>query len=273
MVKLIGEIGINHNASYKTLIDLTDMVLDSGFDYAKIQLRTPEICVPEDQWRVPRQWFDGTVIPYIEYKRRMELDDDLLSCWMNKYKGRVTASVWDIPSLEKLTRFNDIPFIKIPSALLTDHKLIKAAIDTNIPILLSTGMSTIEEIDDAVRLFPENHAFSLMQCTSSYPVAPEEINLKVIRTMLTRYGVPVGYSSHDPSPMSAAYAMALGASSIETHVTLDRAMQGSDHGASLERKGIEFLVRERDRLRLILGDGYKKLYKSELKSRKKLRGN
>lgn len=272
MTKLIGEIGINHQGDYKTLIELSDMILDSGFDYLKIQLRTPRLCVPRDQWDKPREWFDGTPMTYIEYKERIELSDEQFGMWMKQYQGKAFASVWDVPSLEKLVKYNP-PFIKIPSALLIHSHLLNLAIDTNIPIILSTGMSTLDEIDEAVKHFPKNYNFALMQCTSTYPVADSEINLRGIKTLRERYGVPVGYSSHDKSPYSSLYAMALGAWGIEAHVTLDRAMKGTDHSSSLEKPALELIARERNRIPIIMGDGVKQLYDSEKPSREKLRGS
>lgn len=270
MTKLIGEIGINHQGDYKTLIKLSDMILDSGFDYLKVQLRTPHLCVPRDQWDKPREWFDGTPMTYIQYKERIELNDEQFDMWMKRYAGKSFASVWDIPSLEKLVKYNP-PYIKIPSALLMSDILLNAAMDTGIPIILSTGMSTIEEIDHAVNLFPSTYDLILMHCTSTYPVADEEINLRVIKTLRDRYLVPVGYSSHDKSPFSSLYALALGAWGIEAHVTLDRTMKGTDHSSSLEKPALELIARERDRIKVIMGDGVKRLYASELSSRNKLR--
>jgi len=272
MTKLIGEIGINHQSDYKTLIKLSDMVLDSGFDYIKIQLRTPRLCVPRDQWDKPREWFDGTPMTYIQYKERIELNDEQFDMWMKRYAGKAFASVWDIPSLGKLAKYNP-PYIKIPSALLTNDSLINTAMDTGIPIILSTGMSTIEEIDHAVNLFSSTYDLVMMHCTSTYPVADEEINLRVMKTLRDRYMIPVGYSSHDKSPFSSLYAMALGAWGIENHVTLDRSMKGTDHSSSLEKPALELIARERGRINIIMGDGIKRLYDSELSSRNKLRGS
>lgn len=270
MTKLIGEIGINFDASFKKLIKLSDMILDAGFDLIKIQLRTPELCVPKSEWDKPRQWFDGTWTTYIDYKRRMELSDEQLDMWMKKYAGVAFASVWDIPSLEKLVKYNP-PFVKIPSALMTSDALLNATIDTGIPVIMSTGMSTINEIDHAVSLFPPNHNLVLMHCTSSYPVNDDEINLRAMKTLRDRYGVPVGYSNHSPSPMSSIISMALGAWGVEAHSTINRSDFGSDHAASLEKKGLELIARERDRIPVIMGNGIKQLYASELPSRNKLR--
>lgn len=268
--KLIGEIGINFDASFKKLIQLSDMILDSGFDLIKIQLRTPELCVPKNEWDKPRQWFDGTWTTYIDYKRRMELSDEQFGMWMKQYAGVAFASVWDIPSLEKLMKYNP-PFVKIPSALMTNDNLLNVTIDTGVPVIMSTGMSTIEEIDHAVNLFPQDYNLVLMHCTSSYPVDDEEINLRAMFSLHERYERPVGYSNHSPSPMSSIISIALGAWGVEAHATLNRSDFGSDHAASLEKKGLELISRERNRIPVIMGDGIKKLYKSEMNSRAKLR--
>jgi sialic acid synthase SpsE len=271
MTKLISELGLNHNGSFKNLIKLSNMSLDANFDYVKIQLRTPRLCVPKDQWNKPREWFDGTPMTYIEYKERIEINDDQLNLWMKQYAGQAFASVWDIPSLEKLAKYHP-PFIKIPSALLVNDALLNASIDTGIPIILSTGMSTIEEIDHAVKLFPNGYNLILMHCTSSYPVADNEINLNVINTLRQRYSLPVGYSNHSSSPMSSIYGIAMGAWGIEAHATLDRSLPGTDQAASLEQKGLELIARERNKIPVIFGDGVKRVYPSEIPVREKLRG-
>lgn len=269
---LVSELGINHNGSFKNLVKLSNMSLDAGFDYIKTQLRTPRLCVPKDQWNIPRAWFDGTPMTYIEYKERLEMSDEQFALWMKQYQGKAFASVWDIPSLEKLVKYKP-PFLKIPSAKLTDSDLLNLSIDTNIPIILSTGMSTVEEIDEAVRHFPRGYDFILMHCTSSYPVTNQEINLRGMDFLRNRYSVPVGYSNHAPSPMSSLYAMVMGAWGIEAHATLGRHLPGTDQASSLEKKGLELIARERDSIPVVMGDGIKRVYESEQSSRRKLRGS
>lgn len=271
MAKLISELGLNHNGSFKNLIKLSEMSLQAGYDLIKIQVRTPRLCVPKDQWNKPREWFDGTPMTYIEYKERLELNDEQLSTWMRQYQGQAFASVWDIPSLERIARYNP-PYIKVPSAMLTNDQLLNTTIDTGISVILSTGMSTVEEIDHAVGLFPADYNLILMHCTSSYPVADEEINLRAIKTLRDRYMLPVGYSSHDRSPYSSLYALALGAWGVETHATLDRSMKGTDQSSSLEKPGLDLIARERNRLEKIMGDGIKRVYSSEIPIKEKLRG-
>jgi len=271
MTLLIGEIGINYDANFKKLIKLSNMFLESGFDYIKIQLRTPELCVPKDQWDKPKQWFDGSWTTYIDYRRRMEISDEQLGLWMKQYQGQAFASVWDVPSLERLMKYKP-PYIKIPSAKLVDDNLINMAIDTDIPIILSTGMSTNEEIDHAVSLFPNTYDLILMHCTSTYPTEDNEVNLRAMARLRNKYGLPVGFSNHHPSPMPSLYSIVLGAWGVEVHGTLNRADYGSDHAASLERKGLELIARERSRIPVVMGDGEKVVYESEKSSREKLRG-
>lgn len=271
MTKLIGEIGINFDSSFKKLIKLSNMFLEVGFDFIKIQLRTPELCIPKDQWNKPKQWFDGSWTTYIDYKLRMEISDEQLALWMKQYHGQAFASVWDVPSLERLVRHKP-PYVKIPSAKLTDDNLLNTTIDTGIPIILSTGMSTVEEIDHAVSLFPSTYDLILMHCTSTYPTEDSEVNLRAIKTLQNRYLLPVGFSNHHPSPMPTLYSMALGAWGVEVHGTLNRTDYGSDHAASLERKGLELIARERNRIPAVMGDGKKVVYASEKSSLEKLRG-
>lgn len=268
---LIAEAGINHSGDYSKLIELSDMALGAGFDYVKVQMRTPRICVPKQEWDVPRQWFDGTQLTYIQYKERMEIGERDLDDWFSRYNGKAFASVWDIPSLERLIKYSP-PFIKIPSALITNHELVREAIKTNTPIIASTGMSTGKEIDDLVSLFPKDYALIIMHCNSSYPVHDEEINLNTMETLKNKYNYPAGYSSHDKSPFSCLYAMALGSWGIEAHVTLDRTLPGTDQASSLELPALKLIVRERERLGKIMGNGEIKVYESEMPALKKLRG-
>lgn len=283
--KVVAELGLNHNADFDLLIRMVEAAFEAGTDFVKLQLRTPEISVPKTEWDKPRQWFDGSWTTYIDYKRRIELSgEDILSfdsILMSKYgrnedgQKRWFASVFDIPSLERVARFN-IPYIKIPSAMLTNHELIKAAIDTGIPLILSTGMSTWEEVCNAVDLVARTSNggdLILMQCTATYPAADHELDLDVIHTYRQEffpYGV--GFSSHSPSPYPAVYAALMGAEMVEHHFTLNRTMQGSDHAASLEPAGLKLLCREIKRLPVLMGDGVKKLHPSELEKRKSLRG-
>lgn len=300
---IVAEIGINHNASFMTLIELTDMALGAGADYVKLQVRNPEVCVPREYWDTPKLWFDGEVVSYIEYRRRMELpfygdskglaeyDQYVTAAWGRK---RWFASVWDQDSLESVAEFEP-PFVKIPSAMITNIELLKATADSRIPVILSTGMSTWKEIDAAINTFRADHDLTILHCNSAYPTDDKEVNLMAMLSLERDFGAiyckgissrystamvdawptqrKFGFSSHSKSPFPAIYSMVMGAYMVEVHVTLDRAMQGGDHGASLEEPGLKLLTRERDRIPVLMGDGKIQLYKSELPARKKLRGN
>jgi N-acetylneuraminate synthase len=279
MTKVIGEIGINWAGDYETLYALTDMAFEAGVDYVKLQIRTPELCVPREQWNLPRSWFDGTPMTYIEYRRRMEIPLDKLREYdeyvrRNYGEKRLFASAWDVPSLNLIVEEFDWPYVKIPSAMLTNHTLLKWAIERGRPVIVSTGMSTIEEIDEAVALFPESYDLTLMQCNSAYPIRNDsEVDLGVLRTYRERYKRPVAFSSHHQSPLVAIYSAFFGAEMVEVHIVTDRTIKTSDAAASLERPGLELLCRELKRIPKLIGDGTKKLYESELPARAKLRGS
>ena len=277
--EVISELGQNYNGSFDLLIQLTDMAFSAGTDYVKLQTRTPKLCVPQSEWNKTRNWFDGTPMTYIQYKERMELGieqlrefDDYVS---NRYgKGRWFTSVWDIEALNKVNEF-ELPFIKIPSAMLTNHKLISESISRKCPLMISTGMSTKDEIDKAVSLLCANEKKSvIMHTNSSYPTIDSEINLKRIQTLKDRYHLPYfkfGFSSHSTSPLPSIFSVFYGAEFIEAHVTLGRHMIGSDHSASLEKSGLELLCREVNRIPVLEGDGVIRLYDGELEPRNRLR--
>jgi N-acetylneuraminate synthase len=274
MTLIVAEIGINHGSSLETAKDLIRMAHRCGVPVVKFQKRTPELCVPRNEWQKDKQTPWGTIEPYIEYRRKMEFDYDQyreIDSLCKSLGMQWTASVWDVPSLEFITRF-DVPFIKIPSALLTNHNLINMTIDTDRPIVLSTGMSTIDEIDDAVKLFPSEYDATLLHCDSTYPSPDDQTNLRCIESLRYRYGLSVGYSLHNKSPYPAIYSVFYGATMIECHISLDRASKGSDHMASLEEGGLHLLVREVNRIPTLIGDGIKRVYDSELSARTKLRG-
>ena len=179
------------------------------------------------------------------------------------------ASPWDVPSVDFLSRF-DAPCYKVASACLTDGDLLKKIRATGKPILLSTGMSTMSEIRHAVRQIGTENLI-LLHCTSSYPAANDELNLRMIETLEAEFGVPVGYSGHETGLQASLAAVTLGARVIERHITLDRAMWGTDQAASLEPGGLTRLVRDIRVIETALGDGVKQVYESELPVRQKLR--
>lgn len=272
---IIAEIGINHNGSLDTAKKLIDIASVSGCDAVKFQKRNPDVCVPEHQKNEPKHtpWGEMT---YLEYKHRMEFgkrEYDEIDEYC-RYRGIAwSASPWDIDSLNFLLEY-DIPFLKIPSAMLTNDNLLVASCKSNKKIILSTGMSTVEEIDHAVNILKTyaRSNFALLHCNSAYPAALEDLNLSRIQTLKDKYGCEVGYSGHEFRLGTSVASIYLGASIIERHITLDRSMWGSDQLCSVEPQGLIKLVKGIRELELALGSSEIKVTNSEIGPRKKLRG-
>jgi sialic acid synthase SpsE len=270
-VYIIAEIGINHNGDIAIAKQLMDVAVETGCDAVKFQKRTPEICVPEEQKSIPRETPWGTMT-YFEYKKRIEFEQpefEQIDAYAKKIGIDWFASPWDVPSVDFLESFN-VPCQKIASACLTDSELLTAINKTKTTTILSTGMSSIEEIDKAVSLL-NNVPLAIAQATSTYPAEASELNLRALQTFAEKYKVPVGYSGHERGLQVTIAAVALGATFIERHITLDRSMWGTDHSASLEPEGLKKLVRDIRIVELALGDGKKKVYDSEIPIRAKLR--
>ena len=271
---IIAEIGINHNGSLETAKKLIDIASLSGCDAVKFQKRNPDICVPDHQKNIMRETPWGPMT-YLDYKYRVEFGQseyDNIDKYCHERKIAWSASPWDMDSLNFLLNY-DIPFIKIPSAMMTHEELMRAAAKTGKKVIFSTGMSTLEEIDRSVRWMEEEEAnFALLHCNSTYPSALEDLNLKCIQTFKKRYGCEVGYSGHEFRLGTSVSAVYLGATIVERHITLDRTMWGSDHLSSVEPQGLIKLVKGIRELEIALGDGIKKLTAGELPIRKKLRG-
>lgn len=268
---IVAEIGINHNADVGLAKKLIDAAALAGCDAVKFQKRTPELCVPPQQRDLPRETPWG-VITYMDYRRRMEFGPDAFAA-IDRYcaEKEITwfASYFDAPSIDALAAL-DTPAIKIPSCCLTDDELLRRARAAGKPVVLSTGMSTLDQIDHAVTLLGTRDLI-LLHCTSTYPCQPRELNLRAMRTLAERYRVPVGYSGHEVGLQTTVAAAALGACFIERHITLDRAMWGSDQAASIEPGGFARLVRDIRVTEQALGDGVKRVYDSELPVMQKLR--
>ena len=268
---IIAEIGINHNGDISNVKKLIDMAVDTGCDAVKFQKRAPELCVPENQKNVMRETPWG-IISYIEYRQKLEFG-------LNEYKEidsycrtnniQWFASAWDIESLSFLEEF-DLLCYKIPSALITNHDLLQAYRDTGRICILSTGMSTIEQITEAVKIFNKENLL-IAHCTSTYPSPLEQLNLKMIDTLKERFGTIVGYSGHEVGLSTSYAAVTLGAKFIERHITLDRAMWGSDQAASVEHGGLKRLVENIRDIEKALGDGIKKVYPEEFIAMERLR--
>jgi N-acetylneuraminate synthase len=273
-VYMIAEIGINHNGDMGIAKRLIDGTFAVGWDCVKFQKRNPDVCVPEEQKNVPKETPWGKMT-YLEYKKRMEFEKkefDYIDGYCKEKPIDWTTSVWDLDSLEFMKQYK-VPYLKIPSAHLTNDELLIASAKTEIPILLSTGMSTIEETDKAVELLKKHaNQFALLVCNSAYPAKIDELNLRQIPKLKERYDCVIGYSGHEFGLDSTTMAVALGAQIIERHITIDHAMWGTDQSASVEIQGMDKLAKQIRSVPKMLGDGEKKVFESELSARKKLRG-
>lgn len=271
-VFIIAEIGINHNGSLEITKKLIDAAKAAGCDAVKFQKRTPEICVPKDQWNIERDTPWGR-LTYIDYRYKVEFGKDDYA-QIDKYCKEKDiiwfASCWDEEAVDFIEQF-DVPIYKTASASLTDKELLIKHRNLNKPIIVSTGMSTMEEIEEAEKLFDKKNIL-IAHSTSSYPCPNEELNLKMITTLREKYPtIPIGYSGHETGLAPTWAAVSLGASFVERHITLDRAMWGSDQAASVEPNGFNRLVRNIRDIEVALGDGIKKVYPSEISARTKLR--
>lgn len=271
-VFIIAEIGINHNGSEELALRMVELARAAGANAVKFQKRTPEICTPRHQWDKLRQTPWGE-ITYIEYRRRVELSRqayEAVDALCRKLGIVWFASCWDEASVDFIEQF-DVPLYKVASASLTDMGLLRRLKATGKPVILSTGMSTPEEIAAAIEVL-DTDKLAIAHSTSTYPCPPEELNLRVIETLRRQYyPIPVGYSGHETGLATTYAAVALGACFVERHFTLDRAMWGSDQAASVEPEGFRRLVRDIRDIEKALGDGIKKVYASELEPRARLR--
>ncbi|GAA1356158.1 N-acetylneuraminate synthase family protein [Streptomyces beijiangensis] len=271
-VYITGEIGINHNGDLNNALALIDVAADAGCDAVKFQKRTPEICTPRDQWDIERDTPWGRMT-YIDYRHRVEFDEaDYRAISDHCAKRGIDwfASPWDTEAVAFLEKF-DVPAHKVASASLTDDELLRSLRETGRTVILSTGMSTPRQIRHAVEVLGSDNIL-LCHATSTYPAKAEELNLRVINTLQAEFpNVPIGYSGHETGLQTTLAAVALGAAFVERHITLDRAMWGSDQAASVEPQGLQRLVRDIRTIEDALGDGVKKVYDSELAPMKKLR--
>ncbi len=271
-VFVIAEIGINHNGDVEIAKRMIDAAVHAGADAVKLQKRTPEVCTPPEQQKQMRETPWG-YITYLDYRYKVEFNREQYR-EIDRYcrqKGIPwLVSVWDEPSVDFMEEF-ETPAYKVPSASLTDHALLRHARKTGKPLIISTGMSTMPQIHKAVQVAGQDNLV-IMHCTSTYPCEPEELNLKMVHTLRTEFPTtPIGYSGHEVGLVPSAIAVALGACVVERHLTLDRAMWGSDQAASVEPGGFERLVKYIRVAEDSLGDGVKKVYDSEKPSMSKLR--
>lgn len=268
---IIAEIGINHNGDIDIAKQLIDAAVDAGCDAVKFQKRTPELCVPEDQQDKMRHTPWG-YITYMEYRDRVEFglaEFEEIADYCDLKGIEWFASSWDKPSVDFLEQF-DLVAHKVPSALLTDSALLKKLKEQGKPIILSTGMSEMEQIQAAVDILDMENLV-IAHCTSTYPCPPNQLNLRMIETLRNMYPCPIGYSGHEVGLPTTVAAVTLGASLVERHITLDRAMWGSDQAASVEPGGVRKLVKYIRVVEEALGDGVKTVYESEIPSLEKLR--
>ncbi len=271
-VYVTGEIGINHNGELENAFALIDAAAEAGCDAVKFQKRTPEVCTPRDQWEIERDTPWGRMT-YIDYRHRVEFDEEGYHAIDEHCAKRGIdwfASPWDVESVAFLEKFG-VPAYKVASASLTDDELLRAMRSTGRTVILSTGMSTPKQIRHAVEVLGSANIV-LCHATSTYPAKAGELNLRMIHTLQNEFpNVPIGYSGHETGLQTSLAAVALGACFVERHITLDRAMWGSDQAASVEPGGLQRLVRDIRTIEESLGDGVKKVYDSELKPMEKLR--
>ncbi len=275
MVFIIAEIGINHNGDVEIAKKLIQMAKSAGCDAVKFQKRTVEKAYSKEILDMPRDspWGSTTRDEkmHLEFGKS-EYDQISKFCVLNEIEW--FASSWDVDS-QKFLRQYDLKYNKVASAMITNNELLNCIAEEKKLTFISTGMSTISEIESAVNIF-KNHGcpFELMHTNSSYPMKYEEANLNCLKTLKEKFHCNVGYSGHEVgASLVCVPAVLLGATSIERHITLDRTMYGSDHAASLESRGLNILVRDIRMLDQILGDGVKRVWPSELVKKKRLRNN
>lgn len=268
-VKVIGEIGINHNGDLDICKKIIDAAVLAGCDYVKFQKRNPDVCVPEEQKTKPKStpWGEMT---YLDYKYKVEFgkeEYDEIDRYCKEKGIGWFASVWDKDSVDFMSQYNNIS--KIPSALITDKELVEYARSKFDYLIISTGMSTEDEIKLAVEY---SNPDVIMHTNSTYPSPINELNLEYIH-WLKKYGKEVGYSGHEYGLVTTFATVPMGVTWIERHITLDRTMWGSDQVASVEPAGLIKLVKGiRDIEKALGGNSERQLLQSELSKRKSLRG-
>lgn len=264
---LIGEIGINHNGDLNIAKKLIVMAKQSGCDYVKFQKRNPEVSVPNHMKNKYRDTPWG-YISYLDYKYKIEFNKkeyDEINAFCKKQEIEWFASVWDQDSLKFMQNYN-LPLNKIASALITNIDLVEAIASDQKKTLISTGMCTFEDIDKAVNIFEKKRCeYVLMHSVSSYPAPEKDLNLSLITKLKDKYKCQVGYSGHESSVSPSIIAGVLGAEYIERHITLDRAMWGTDQAASLSSEGLKILSNVYKKIDLFYGDSVKTISEDELK--------
>jgi N-acetylneuraminate synthase len=275
---VIAEAGVNHNGSEALALKLIDAAHEAGADVVKFQKRTPHLAVPQARWNLPRESCcapPGERITELEHRERVELDAGAYEAIAVRSITRGIpwfASPWDVPSVEFLEA-QEVPAYKVASASVTDRELLAAVGATRKPVIMSTGMSTLQEIERALAVLTHINPVPvvLLHTCSAYPMENSDANLRAMHTLRITFGYPVGYSGHERGLQVSLAAVAMGACVIERHLTLDRTMRGSDHAASLEPKGFAELVRDIRVIESAMGDGHKVPRQSEMAARERLR--
>jgi N-acetylneuraminate synthase len=267
---VVAEIGINHNGSLETAKQLIDAAVGAGCDAVKFQKRSIEVVYSAEELARPRESPFG--VTNGDLKRGLEFDADQYA-EIDRYCASKNiiwfVSCWDETSVDVMEQFKP-PCYKIASASLTDDNLLRHHRKTERPLIISTGMSTLEQIDHSVDVLGKRDLI-LLHTTSTYPSQVTELNLRAIPRMSERYGIPIGYSGHEVGLYTTLAAVVLGACTVERHITLNRAMWGSDQAASVEPQGFARLVKDIRAVEAALGDGVKKVYASEVPIMQKLR--
>jgi N-acetylneuraminate synthase len=268
---IVAEIGINHNGELETAQRLIDAAVLAGCDAVKFQKRTPELCVPPEQRNLMRETPWG-MMTYMQYRERVEFgtkEYQEIDVYCRQRGITWFVSPWDVKSVDFMEAFNPVCY-KVASATITDLKLLRRIRAAGHHVILSTGMSTMDQIRTAVAELDKERLI-LTHTTSTYPCKTEELNLRAISMLRDEFGVPVGYSGHEVGLQTTYAAVVLGACLVERHITLDRAMWGSDQAASVEPSGFSRLVRDIRTIEKSLGDGKKRVFDSEIPVMKKLR--
>ena len=268
----IAEIGINHNGDVDLAKKLIDIAKECNCDSVKFQKRSIDIVYTEDFLNSPRESPWG--ITQRDQKEALEFDKndyDEIDRYCKEIGIHWFASAWDIPSQTFLRQYN-LKFNKVASPMVTHLDFLQIVAEEQRPTFISTGMSTYDDIDQAVAIFQQNECpFVLMHCVSEYPLSESLINLRSIIELRDRYSCPVGYSGHEPTMIPGALAAMMGAVAVERHISVDRSMYGSDQSASLEKKGLAHLVDYIRSIPIIIGDGEKRVTEGELQNAEKLR--
>ncbi|MFW6007783.1 MAG: N-acetylneuraminate synthase family protein [archaeon] len=281
----IAEIGINHNGNLDIAKKLIYEAKNAGVDVVKFQKRNPDVCVPEERKNDIKGTPWGTMT-YLEYKKKIEFEKkeyDEIDKYCKEIGIKWTASVWDLDSLNFILQYN-IPFIKIPSACITDKELLIKTKESKMPVIISTGMSTQQEVNEALKILQYTN-LTVMHCNSSYPSKENELDLNVIKEWANvstiidkdsseieiKSNFKIGYSGHEEGIMPTIIAKSLGAEVIERHITLDKNMWGSDHKASLDINELKELINYLNKIPIWLGKDEINVYPSEEKIKQKLR--